>query len=539
MVISASKIHFFKSILLLTLFSFSINAQSGFRFQFDTFKIQNWPNIHSFAYAASGDKVLMIGGRLDGIHSKEEGFEYDRANKMMYVWNTRDMTLTSSAIPFSGYEISGFLSSSNSTFAQDQNFLYMMGGYGQASDGSYYTYPFFAKINLAQAITAIESSGNVESAFTFIRDTFFAVAGGQLRIKDSLFYLVGGNYFEGKYSSNSSNVKQIYTDAFVLFRLQETKDSLAYNILYKKTDDYNFHRRDFNMSPFIDRDGKEKMMVYSGVFQHNLDKPFLNTSVIDSIEVREIFDFDQKFCAYNCAKLNLFDGANNRSHQIFFGGMAEYYRDSLGVITYDSYVPFVKSVSTIIRDEFGKFSEWLLTDTMPGFMGCNAEFFISPEIALYSSDIVDLSAIKEDTIFAGYLFGGIYNPGTDRNPWQNEKAHLTLANPYIVKVHLIKDQSTNSCNFQNKKSNIKLQLQPNPARFRTQLEFKSDKKLNRIQIWIQNSEGKNLAFTEIKNPEENKIELDLKNLAAGHYHIYALADSSTLMHATLQVLSEK
>lgn len=525
-------------LILLNLIAQSYTtAQIPGHFKFDTFKIPNWPNIHSFAFARLGEKILMIGGRTDGIHPKESGFEYDRANTNIYVWNTKTMQIVSQTFNFADKEIHGFLSSANSTFTQDSDNLYMIGGYGQDASGAYQTYPYLAKIHIADCIRYVESSNDPAPAFAFIKDSFFAVAGAQMRIQDSLFYLVGGNYFEGKYSSNSSNVKQLYTDAFTIFKLSQTQGSLQHEVVFKKTDDYNFHRRDFNLSSIIDADGKEKLMVYSGVFQYNVNRPFLNTSIIDHTEVEEIFDFDQKFCAYNCAKLSFYDQTNNRSHQVFFGGMAEFYRDSIGQLTHDSYVPFVKSVSCVTRNENRIFSEWLLKEEMPGFLGCNSEVYVDPDLPFISNDIIDLNALASDTTVLGYIFGGIYNLGPDRNPWQNDSAHLTIANPYLIQIHFIKNKTPSNIAQQNQKEKIQLELHPNPAKHSTTLHLNSDLTVKQAYIWIQDLNGKIQQTKHFNTTENNNFTLNLGDLPSGAYFIYVLVNQFTLLKTSLQILN--
>ncbi|HEX5626156.1 MAG TPA: hypothetical protein VFX48_09075, partial [Saprospiraceae bacterium] len=80
------------SVLLPVLFSLVfflpyVNGQLPGSFRFDTLKIPNWPAIHSFSYATYGNWVLMVGGRTDGIHGKENGFEFAQGNRNIYLWN--------------------------------------------------------------------------------------------------------------------------------------------------------------------------------------------------------------------------------------------------------------------------------------------------------------------------------------------------------------------------------------------------------------------------------------------------------------------
>ena len=57
--------------------------------------------------------------------------------------------------------------------------------------------------------------------FQQVRDTFFAVTGGQLQVLGDTFYLVGGHRFEGLYSANAgANNIQFYTNAIRKFTLE-------------------------------------------------------------------------------------------------------------------------------------------------------------------------------------------------------------------------------------------------------------------------------------------------------------------------------
>jgi len=69
-------------------------------------------------------------------------------------------------------------------------------------------------------------------------------------------------------------------------------------------------------------------MVFSGVFQYNINRPFLNTAIIDRTNFEERFDFEHKLASYTCSRLGLYDSIKNEFHLLFFGGMADYFRDS-------------------------------------------------------------------------------------------------------------------------------------------------------------------------------------------------------------------
>ena len=62
----------------------TLHSQINFQLKFDTVRVPSWPGIHSFVYGTVGDTIIVIGGRRDGLHEKESGFEY----KQMIVYTS-------------------------------------------------------------------------------------------------------------------------------------------------------------------------------------------------------------------------------------------------------------------------------------------------------------------------------------------------------------------------------------------------------------------------------------------------------------------
>lgn len=515
----------------------NLQAQLNGSFLIDTLRISSWPSIHSFAFGSLNDQVLLLGGRIDGIHGKESGFDKKSANTSWYIWDVAKMQVNEYPLQAPDEDLEGFFSAANSAFAQSGQYLFVLGGYGQKTNGMFHTYPFLARIDLPYCLNALSTNQSPWPGIKIIRDSLFAIAGAQMRIKDSTLVIVGGNYFEGKYSSNSSFTHQFYTDAMYHIQWINTPDSFYHRVVFSKRDEYNFHRRDFNLNTIIDEDGLEKLMVYSGVFQYNLNKPFMNTALLDGQQVEEIFDFDHKFCAYNCSRLGLFEKKNNRFHQVFFGGLAEHFRDSAGQLIVDSYVPFVKSISIVSRNENGRFSEVLRSEEMPGYFGCNAEFLYNKDLPMIHEEIIDWDRVTEDTTFLGYVFGGIYNPGPDRNPWQNDSAHLTIANPYVLKISYCKKSSTHSKDLQNIKSTVSLKLNDHPSQDYITLQFNGLNNLHKINLWVQNLEGRMLYSNEFRfDHDSNEIKIHTGSYPSGWYRVYALINQETLLGHSFEVV---
>jgi hypothetical protein len=522
--------YFFKLTFLFSfLFSFIFcftkfegNSQIKGTFTFDTIIIKNWPNIHSFSYATYDNYVLMFGGRKDGLHAKESGFEYENSSPVIYLWNTSNDSIINYSADSLNAVLTDFLSAAISNFTQEAESLYIMGGYGQSKSGEYKTHPLFVKIDLKTCIERILLKQNIASSFKYIVADHFAVAGAQMRIMDSLFYLVGGHNFFGKYSSDDHSLIQKYTDALRIFKITETADSLKYELVKEIINDFNFHRRDFNVNPIIDEDGEIKLMSFAGVFQYNINRPFLNTTLIDEQDFEEILDFEHKFASYSCARVGLYDAAENEMYEVFFGGMAEYYLDSTNNIGKDEYVPFVKSVSCVTRKSDGSFVENLHTEQLPGFFGTNSELFINPELKLVYQDIVDLNSFQNDTTFIGTMFGGIYNPTQYRNPWQVDSAHLTISNPYLLKVHYIKDKTSTTKHIQNNSPVADVLLIPNPAKDKLQLIFSKDMEIKKLLITIRNMEGRVIKSFTVNTVANNELMLSTADLVPQNYTVYIL-----------------
>lgn len=521
--------------ILVFLFNSKSYSQFSGRFLFDTIKIPNWPAIHSFSYAALPPYVLMIGGRKDGIHDKKTGFEITNNNSSMYLWNTESNQISEQNLDALPIELFDFLSASNAQFVQDSSYLYLMGGYAQSVLGDFKTYPIFARIDLKKIISQILLKQNIASSIKYIVDDTFAIAGGQLRILDTLCYLVGGHYFSGKYNDDASKTVQRYTDSYRMFTIQNTADTFYIKTLAQIHDDFNFHRRDFNLNPIIDELGKTKLMAFSGVFQYNINRPFLNTAIIDRTSYEERFDFEHTLASYNCSRIGFYDAIKNEFHQVFFGGMAEYFKDATNQLVRDPLVPFVKSVSCLSRKQNGRFEESLLNEELPGYFGTNSEVLLNPEVPLFFQDIIDLNKITKDTVSIGTIFGGIYNPTNERNPWEKDQARLTISNPYLIKINYIAELPNPAVNFNKTKDHFSFQVNSNPAVEKIKLSFESNVPITKASIWIQDAHGRSCYFKTLTSIENQQVELDFKNQIPETYFIRILANDSLLYGNLFQV----
>ena len=100
---------------------------------------------------------------------------------------------------------------------------------------------------------------------------------------------------------------------------------------------------------------------------------------------------------------------------------------------------------------------------------------------------------------------------------------MTLANPYIINVQLIKNKSTqvlepNSSAQQNKFEWI---LSPNPATNKISI-ISPNINIESLSIWITNASGKLVHYEKL----DHHSTINIASLPAGIYQIYALMNGT-------------
>ena len=195
-------------------------AQGQFSLRLDTASIPGLPGLHSFAIGKHAGKWLLIGGRQDGMHPKFGGFGANAANQHIRVVDPVAGQVWQRPLTELPDTLQEQLRSANMEFVQYGETLLFGGGYGQSELAqNHITYPYLTLINIPGLIQAVTGNNPLLPHFQQIRDTFFAVTGGQLQVLADTFYLVGGHRFDGVYSANSENPTQRYTDALSKFTL--------------------------------------------------------------------------------------------------------------------------------------------------------------------------------------------------------------------------------------------------------------------------------------------------------------------------------
>jgi hypothetical protein len=365
-------------------------------------------------------------------------FPQSQNNTDIFVVDVFAQEVWSASINSLPTEIGEQLQSTNMNFYQDEDTLYIVGGYAYSNTvNQHITFPNLTSVQVDSTIKAIIKGESIAPFFKQISDPVFAITGGQLGKIGNVFYLVGGQKFDGLYNPmGGPTFTQIYSNQIRKFTLDNSGSQLSYGDYETITDPVHLRRRDYNLLPQIFPDGTYGYTISSGVFQENVDLPFLYPVDISDSGHTPRTDFNQYLSHYHSAKVALYDSQKNEMHNLFFGGISQYYYQD-GKLIQDTQVPFVKTISRLSRLSDGTLKEYQLPVEMPGFKGASAEFIPNHALPHYPGEIIKLSNIEQDTIQIGHIFGGIFSPSL--NPFSNFQSTTTIADPTIYNVKLIKN----------------------------------------------------------------------------------------------------
>jgi hypothetical protein len=513
----------------LVLFGWSASAQMGsvpFELSLEEVMVDNFDGVHSGVVAVGSDgRWLLIGGRRNGLHGYLPPFAFPLNSRntdfmVLDVPNNQMWSLPSSTLADS---LRDQLSSSNAQYVQVGGRLYIAGGYGYENNaGDYITFPRLASVSVDALISKVVSGStvNLKDHFKQIYDERLAVTGGNLVRMYGRYFLVFGHRFDGRYNHlhNGGSFVQSYSHQIRSFKITETGTALSVSDYQMVEDTTNFHRRDYNLVLQVNEAGTGLMATaYSGVFRRGADLPFYNAIHIQPDGSYEVGSFEQQFSHYHSAHVPMYDSLSKDMFTVFFGGMAQFYPDSLNpnVIVEDTLVPFVKTIS-VVRRYNGIYTETVLPIRMPAFLGSNAEF-IPAHDSLYENDILRLGDIDtgaDDSLLIGYLVGGIESPR--ENIFRGSESESRASNR-IFKVY-IKHQAMHT-GIQNAMNDFEFSLTPNPSQQHAQLSFNING-LMPAKVLLRDATGRLLA-TPYQQPfasGEVSVQLPIQNLPQGTYY---------------------
>ena len=446
-----------------------LSAQSDFRFHLQEVPLSGFQGVQSFAMGEHAGLWLVAGGRTDGLHRRQPFASFDVAggNNKLQVVNPETGQVWSVATAALPASVAEQLAATNIQFIQRDTILYLIGGYGySALEGDHITFPYIIAIDLPGAIQAVQ---NGVSPASYIRqsasDERIRVTGGILTELYGKLYLAGGQKFMGRYNpmgpTHGPGFEQVYTDAVRRFKIVDSGTSLSISGFSEWASAQHLHRRDYNAVPQIFPDGREGFTMFTGVFQPDVDLPWLNTVDVDSSGYVPNNQFNQLLNQYHTAHLPVFDESANAMHTVFFGGIGRYYVDAAtGLLKDDPNVPFVRTISRVTRLGDGTMDEVKIGD-MPELLGSGAEFVPAAGADFYDDNgILHFQQLVSDSTHIGYITGGIRS--TAPNIFFINTGAESTASAKLYKVFLVRGAATGIHLPENTSADVSLTVSPNP-----------------------------------------------------------------------------
>ena len=398
------------------------------------------PTLHSFAQAQHDGKWLLLSGRTNGLHDLTHGgmmaFPPSAQNDEVWVidpvnrqsWH-RSLSDASAQLDS---RIVDSLSSTNTQFYESGDRLYITGGYGFRWGEGFQTFDSLTAIDVAGLIDWVQT-GNARAADSIeqIRDPLFQVTGGAMYRIGELTHLVFGQNFAGPYTPFREG---IYTQQVRTFRVVDDLEGLSVTDVRATAPTPEYRRRDLDVAPTLwaDVEGDVPtpgLVALSGVFTEN-NGAWTVPVEIDALGQPTMADpsapetFKQGMNGYHSAKLGLYSEELGEMHHVLFGGISlQYYDRRAEEMVTDNQLPFINQVTSIVRDADGAYTQYLLSSEFPELIdqtsgkqlrfGANAEFLISPTIATYENEIIELDGLTQATSL-GYIFGGIVADAPNR-----------------------------------------------------------------------------------------------------------------------------
>ena len=483
--------------------------------------ITGMPGLQSFAWGQDAGQWFLIGGRTDGLHQRQPFAAFLAAdnNTMAYVVDPISEQVWSASVTSLPTALKEQLQSTNTEFLQRGSTLYVIGGYGfSATANDHITYPELTAIDLPGAMNAIRTGATISPFFRQITDTRLEVTGGQLGLLEDRFILAGGQRFIGRYNPMGPNQGpgfiQEYTDAIRRFRIDDDGVNLSITDYTEDVDTMELHRRDYNMLPQRFPNGEFGYTIFSGVFQHNNNIPWLNTVDVRAADWNVVPVFDQLLNQYHTAHAALWDSTMNRMDNVFFGGMSRYHYNGAN-LTDDTNVPFVSTISRVSRDASGQLTE-AAVGAMPGLLGASAEFIPLPGLATSGDGIIRSDLLGGDNVLIGHIVGGIQS--TAPNIFFVNTGTQSDAAPRIFEVWLV-DPSTGTTTEPVPVTNT-LQVVAVPGEDRIRVRFHTTT-ADAVRLELLNAAGQFLKTIVPGRvpPGDHEIQLSTAGMATGHYTI--------------------
>jgi hypothetical protein len=509
---------------MLAVIGVQVWAQSSaaFDLELEELSMPNAPSVQSYAWGQHAGKWLIIGGRRDGLHQRQPFAAFLAAdnNLTAFVIDPVAGQVWSQSLNNLPQGLKEQLQATNPNYVQRGDMLYITGGYGYSdTQADHYTYPNLAAVNVPDAIDAIVAGTNMASAFRQITDSRMQVTGGQMGMINDTFYLAGGQKFIGRYNpmgpTHGPGFVQEYTNEVRKFTIQDNGTTLSIGNYQALHDTMELHRRDYNMMPQVFPDGQHGYTMFTGVFQHAVDLPWLNCVDLRGNSYQVVPGFEQLLSQYQSAKLGVYEQSDNKMHSIFFGGMARYHFDGQGLVD-DQNVPFVKTISRVTRFSNDSLMEYDTGLEMPGFLGAGSEFIPLESQPWVMEGVLDLDQLAAGRQLVGYIYGGIES--TAENIFFINTGVESHASNRIFKVFI----TPTATGRPEPKSHGSLDIQvipnPNDGHFKVKAHVSST---GNYELSISDVQGKLLRkwSKRLQGNMENEELIDMSSFPSGLYFL--------------------
>ena len=150
-------------IFYLTISNLLFAQSSAINISLTPINIENLGGRQSFAVGQANGKWLIIGGRTDGLHRRQPFASFDingQPNELLVIdpVSKQKWTANLSVLPIAIQEA---LKATNIDFIQNNNQLYLIGGYGYSNTlGDHTTFNTLTAIAVSETIAAIISNNN-------------------------------------------------------------------------------------------------------------------------------------------------------------------------------------------------------------------------------------------------------------------------------------------------------------------------------------------------------------------------------------------
>jgi len=363
----------------------------------------NFPGLHSMIYATHGDKLILMAGRINGLHgfptqseAKEKpSFPIDKKNDYAYLIElATGKVLAQADVTNLPSNIAQQLTATNTQFTVANNVLYVAGGYAYTPNGnSMLILEQVMAVNLddlAEAITNNTLNSDFAAQSIYVgSDSALAITGGAFEYAESIgsesFLMIFGHRYDGLYSPSGGTAEQEYSQTVRQFNLklgasgtQSGKPTGSIDVelmgIYPpisrsepKVEEY--HRRDLTILPLLTPSGDSAhIAALGGVFKPGQMAGFVNPVFIsgdnseqaDSISLEVDKTITQYMSQYKVATVPVYSQKAQTVYATFFAGISQYYWQD-GKLKHDTPnfnitppidgLPFINSVSTLKMSE--------------------------------------------------------------------------------------------------------------------------------------------------------------------------------------------